>query len=460
LTVHALAGLALLNLLYLASGAGLLWFVRGWESWVDLARLAGLAYLTGVAGVGSVWTLLLILGMPFSLGLVVAVPVAVVLTGFVGGRMRGRHRPTLGSIGAGRSLIVTGVGIAAAGLFLEALFRNARLSGLYWWDAWSFWVPKAKAIYFFGGLDEQFFTTLPGSSYPPLVPVLDAAAFHLMGGPDVVTLHVQYWFFGVGFVWALAGLLAERVPAWMLWPFVLLLLVAPRIGRRFHITEADLLLDFFFVLAAVLVLFWILDRARWRLMVATILLCGMVLTKREGLLLAAVLLAAALLTSAREWRSAWPALGVVAVVAAAVAAPWRIWYVVHGVAGEGPTGNGFNPSENPERLWPSLRLALDVLFDSGYWNVIVPVAIGALILAALVRSGVPVVFFGTLIALVTLGGGWITWAIPELPITEELGGNPIVRYIGSAALLCVAASPVLLAAAWSAATADEGAQET
>jgi len=460
LTVHALAGLALLNLLYLASGAGLLWFVRGWESWVDLARLAGLAYLTGVAGVGSVWTLLLILGMPFSLGLVVAVPVAVVLTGFVGGRMRGRHRPTLGSIGAGRSLIVTGVGIAAAGLFLEALFRNARLSGLYWWDAWSFWVPKAKAIYFFGGLDEQFFTTLPGSSYPPLVPVLDAAAFHLMGGPDVVTLHVQYWFFGVGFVWALAGLLAERVPAWMLWPFVLLLLVAPRIGRRFHITEADLLLDFFFVLAAVLVLFWILDRARWRLMVATILLCGMVLTKREGLLLAAVLLAAALLTSAREWRSAWPALGVVAVVAAAVAAPWRIWYVVHGVAGEGPTGNGFNPSENPERLWPSLRLALDVLFDSGYWNVIVPVAIGALILAALVRSGVPVVFFGTLIALVTLGGGWITWAIPELPITEELGGNPIVRYVGSAALLCVAASPVLLAAAWSAATADEGAQET
>ncbi len=460
MTVHALAGLALLNLLYLASGAGLLWFLRGWESWVEFARLAGLAYLAGVAGVGSFWTLLLILGVPFSLWLVVAVPVAVGLTGFVGGRRRGRRRPTLGFIGAGRSLIVTAVGIAAAGLFLEALFRNARLSGLYWWDAWSFWVPKAKAIYFFGGLDEQFFTTLPGSSYPPLVPVLDAAAFHLMGGPDVVTLHVQYWLFGVGFVWAFAGLLSERVPAWMLWPFVLLLLVAPRIGRRFHITEADLLLDFFFVTASVLVVFWILDRTRWRLALATVLLCGMVVTKREGLLLAAVLLAAALLASARQWRRTWPALGLVAGVAAAVAIPWRIWYVAHGVAGEAPTGGGLNPSENAERLWPSLRLALDVLFDSGYWNVIVPVAIGALILAALARSGVLVVFFGTLIALVTLGGGWITWAIPELPITEELGGNPIVRYMGSAALLCVAASPVLLAAAWSAATAGEGANET
>ena len=53
--------------------------------------------------------------------------------------------------------------------------------GLYWFDAWSFWVPKAKAIYFFGGLDEEFFTELPGASYPLLVPVLDAAAFHAMG---------------------------------------------------------------------------------------------------------------------------------------------------------------------------------------------------------------------------------------------------------------------------------------
>ena len=67
-----------------------------------------------------------------------------------------------------------------------------------------------------------------------------------------------------------------------------------------------------------------------------------------------------------------------------------------------------------------------------------------------------VVFFGTLITLVTLGGGWITWAIPELPITQELGGNPIVRYMGSAVLVCAVASPILLDAAWSAVTGDRG----
>ena len=452
MTIHALAGLVALNLIFFVCGAAVLWLARGWRTWLEFARLGGLAYLTGVAAAGAVWTLLLIAGIPFSLWLVVATVVAFVFAGVVGGRRLGRGSPALGAATVTRGVLVGAAGVAAAGLFLEVLFRAARLRGLYNWDAWSFWVPKGKAIYFFGGLDEQFFTTLPGSSYPPLVPMLDAAAFHAMGAPDVSTLHIQFWFLGAGFVWALAGLLSERAPAWILWPFVLLLLVAPRIGRRFATPEADFLLDFFFVLGAVLVAFWLLDRERWRLVVATILLCGMVVTKREGLLLAAVLIAAALLASARRWRATWPALAIVVAVTLAVAAPWRIWYVAHGVAGEGPTGSGVNLTENPERLWPSLRLALDVLFDSGYWSVMVPVALGALVVAALARANTLVVFFGTLIVLVTLGGGWITWAIPELPITQELGGNPIVRYMGAAALLCVAASPVLLASAWSAAT--------
>jgi hypothetical protein len=124
---------------------------------------------------------------------------------------------------------------------------------------------------------------------------------------------------------------------------------------------------------------------------------------------------------------------------------------VHGVTGEGPS-DGLDPTENTERVWPSLKLAFDVLFSSDYWSVIVPVAIGAAVLAAFTRAFVLAGFVAT---LVTLGGGWITWSIPELPITQELGGNPIVRYIGAAALLCVATSPLLLASAWSAVTTRE-----
>lgn len=455
MTTHALAGLVALNLIFLTCGAAVLWLARGWESWVEFARFGGVAYVTGVAAAGSLWTLLLVAGVPFSLWLVLLTPVAAVIAALLGGRRLARGHPVpLGSIHATGGLFLGAIGVAMAGLFFEMLFRASRLTGLYNWDAWAFWVPKGKAIYFFGELDEQFFTTLPGASYPPLVPVLDAAAFHAMGGVDVVTLHVQFWFLGLGFVWALAGLLSERVPAWILWPFVLVVLVAPRLGRRFAVPEADFLLDFFFVLAAVLIAFWLLDRERWRLVVATVLLCGMVLTKREGLLLAAVLVTASLLASARRWRTTWPALGLASVVVVAIAAPWRIWYVAHGVAGEGPSGGGLNPSANAERLWPSIRLAWDVLFDSGYWTVIVPVAVGALILAALARATQLVVFFSSLLALLTLGGGWITWANPELPVTEELGGNPIVRYMGSVALACAAGSPILLAAAWSAVAGD------
>jgi len=458
LTVTALLGLVILNLLLLSSGAAILWFVRGWTTWVEFGRLAGVAYLLGVASVGALWTLLLIAGVPFSLGVVLVVPAVIASVGVLGGRRLGRRRPEVGSLATGPKLAVTAAGIAVTGLFLESAFRSARLAGLYSWDAWSFWVPKAKAIYFFGGLDEQFFTTLPGPSYPPLVPVLDAAAFHVMGSADVVTLHVQYWFFAVGFVSALAGLLSERVPAWILWPFVLLSLVAPRIGSRFHVPEADLLLDFLFVIAALLVGYWLLDRQPWRLAVASMLLCGVVLTKREGLLLVALLVVAALLANARQLRTTWRPLAVAVVGIAAAAVTWRVWYLVHGVGGEGPSA-GLDPSENAERLWPSVRLAVEVLFDSGYWGVIAPVAIGAVVLAGLARIGVHAVFFGTLIALVTLGGAWITWAIPELEITTELGGNPIVRYMGSAVLLCVVTSPVLLAATWSRVTGNEREEE-
>jgi len=451
-SVHALAGLALLNLLFLASGLALVWALRGLASWVELCRLLGLAYLVGVAGVGSIWVLLLIVGIPFSYATVLAVPLTVVAVAVLAGRRYGRGAPPRGSVETGPAIFVVAIAIAAVGIVLQASFRAARLNGLYSWDAWSFWVPKGKAIYFFGELDEQFFTALPGSSYPPLVPVLDAAAFHVMGSPDVVTLHVQYWLFGVGFVWALAGLLSTRVPAWIVWPFVLLVLAAPRVGIRLDVPEADLLLEFFFVVSAVLVYFWLLDRQRWQLALATVLLCGMVLTKREGLLLGAVLVVATLLAAGRDVRATWRPMAVVVVVVAAVALPWRIWYVAHGIGGEGPSSSGLDPSENVGRFWASIRLAVEVLFDLGYWSLAAPLALGALLLGALAGARVAVVFFGALVALVTLGGGWITWAIPELEITEELGLNPIVRFMGAATLTCIAATPLLLASAWSAVT--------
>ena len=125
----------------------------------------------------------------------------------VGGRVA-RPAPPQGSATAAArpTLLLAAAGIALVGLLLEAFFRSARLQSLQAYDAWAFWVPKAKAIYFFGGLDEQVFTTRRARRTRRSLPILDAAAFHAMGGVDTITFHLQFWFLVLGAVAAIAGL--------------------------------------------------------------------------------------------------------------------------------------------------------------------------------------------------------------------------------------------------------------
>ena len=447
MTAAALIGLLGLNLLYLAAGAALLWALRGWRSWAETARLAGLSYLTGVALMGTLWSLALVAGIPLSLAFLGASFAAVLVVALGAGLRLGRTVPTRSPARLTRDGLVGAAGVAATCLFLAALFRAARLSGLYAWDAWSFWVPKAKSIYFFGELDEQLLRSVPNGSYPPLIPVLDSAAFHFMGGPDVVTLHVQFWFFAAGFVFAAAGLLAERVPAWLLWPSLVLVLVAPRVGDRLLTPQADFLLDYCFVVAALLLLRWLDDGRGWQLTTAAVLLAAAALTKREGIMLAGCLLAAALVASARHWRVRWPPLAVTAAAVAVAALPWRAWYAAQGIGSELPPG-GLVRGLEADRLGPSLRLSLEVLFDVRLWSLVVLLGCAAIALAALVRAFQPAVFVATLLALVTLGGAWVTWVFTELPVTAEESANPIVRYTQAAVLLLAVLTPPLLGAVW------------
>ena len=76
--------------------------------------------------------------------------------------------------------------LAAVVVVLEAGFRAARIHGLSAWDAGAFWVPKAEALFFTGEFDAAHFGTLPNPSYPPLVPILQASAFALMGSANVI----------------------------------------------------------------------------------------------------------------------------------------------------------------------------------------------------------------------------------------------------------------------------------
>jgi hypothetical protein len=439
----------LLNLFLLAVGVAVLFAVRGWASWGELLRLGGLAYLLGVAASGGLWVLELVIGIPFTLAAIVSTGVVLTAIGAGVGWKLGRRVPPLPRTPSLPALsLATAIFVAVTGVVFEALFRAGRLPGLYEYDAWAFWVPKAKAIYFFHGLDEHFFTTLPGPSYPPLVPALEASAFHFMGGPDVVTLHLQFWFLLVGFVAAIVGLLAPRVPPLLLWPPALLVLVTPQLIGRALQPQADLLLDELLGAAVLLVALWILERRPWQLGAATILLAGEMLTKREGFLLTACVLAAALAASARELRRAWPRLVFVGVVAFLPSVPWRIWFETRGLPSDAPEAGGFGLFDHLDRAWPSLELTVRVLFTYDLWLMVAPLALLAVAAALLAGRYALGVYAGVVLGLGVAGFTWITWSFPSLPITENPALNPIIRSVGALVAIAAGLIPLLLGAAW------------
>lgn len=450
MTIRALLGLALLNTFILSIGVAMLWAVRGWSSLADLARLSGLGYMLGVALVGVTLSLELVLGVPFSLAAVVITGAVLVLASVGVRRVFTRWRPRLNeSRLGGLGLVGAAFGLLLV-VYLQALFRAGRLAGLSAWDAWAFWVPKAKAIYFFGGLDDQFFRELVNPTYPPLLPALEASAFHFMGSPDVSTLHLQFWFFACGFAAAVAGILAPRVPGVLLGPFLVLVLVAPRVVGRNLDPQADFLLDYLFALAALLVALWLLEREPWQLVSASLLLGAAMLTKREGLLLAACVIAAGLVASWRDRRYAWPRLGVAAACGIAIAVPWRIWFSSRGLKGELPESGFLGLLDHLDRAWPALKSVLSTVLDYDLWLVIPILVVAAIVLAFVAGARVLPTFALVLYGLLVAGFTWVLWSFTELelPFVQDEGVNPIVRLTGSLVIVSGAMLPLLFDAAW------------
>ena len=66
LSGRSIVGLLALNACFLAVGTAVLFALRGWRSWGELIRLAGLAYVLGVASTGVVLVWALVVAVPFS----------------------------------------------------------------------------------------------------------------------------------------------------------------------------------------------------------------------------------------------------------------------------------------------------------------------------------------------------------------------------------------------------------
>lgn len=452
MTIRAIVGLLAFNGFVLAVGLGVVAGIRGYRTWAELLRYAGLAYLLGVSSLFVVLTFALVVGIPVE-------PVTILVTGASlagGGVLVGRRRrlplPSRAHDSSLRPSILAAALIGVVIVYLGSLFRAGRLSDLGW-DVWASWVPKAKSIYFTGSVDTEFFASLPGGSYPPGLPVLNAGALHAMGSADAVTLHLQYWYLAVGFIAALVGVLWGHVRPAILVPFALLALLLPDVRNRAWDLYGDVPMGYLVAISALLVALWLSERHDWMLVAGTVLLAGVMLTKREGILFALCLVVAALAATVRERRIAWPRLLAMGAVAFALAAPWRVWFTLEDLPSDAPEGGYLGVLDHLDRAWPSIELVLRVFFDDELWLLVPTLGIAAVVLAFVAGARQEAAFSLVFLATALLGAAWTFWSNPSLDLgTEEGLAN---RVVGTPTLALAVLTPFLLELAWRARSGED-----
>lgn len=257
------------------------------------------------------------------------------------------------------------------------------------WDAWSSWIMRARTIWLEDGItpavyaDPSRSSTLP--SYPLLIPLLDAWIFFWLGAPDDRLVGVTAVFFHLSLAGVCYGALLRRGAAGTL---ALAGAVAaaslPSMVLLSSFVFVDVPLAVLLAIAAVFTLEW-LDRGRGGDLLIAALGVGLLgWTKREGLVLAALLCGAALLAARRSRRGRLATLALGA-SAALLALPWWLFVARYGHAGADFAP--LSPAElaaNLSRLPTIVRMSLAELL-SPQWAFVWPLAAGLLILT-LVRA--------------------------------------------------------------------------
>lgn len=438
-------GVLVLNLLFLLAGSGILWGVRGWTTWREWGSLGGVAYMCGLCSVASLATLVPMYGGRLSAGVILALVAGVGLAGTLVGVAKRRPLPVRETVRPALDLVVL-VPMAITGLLLALFFRVARIQPLTSWDAWGFWMTKAKAIYFFGGIDPTIFRqTWP--SYPLLVPALAAMNFRFMGSADTTALGVQWWLLAVGFVWAVAGLLRRVAPPRITWLYLALFAALPQLDDRLLERTADWPLDLFFGVTACALLVWVLTGESWILAVYGLGLAATLLTKREGQLLAVCLVVAGLLAAGVRSRRAWGGIVGVGALACLPAVLWRVWWTSRHWPPDTPPGGLVHATfANLGYAPQAFHLVASLQFDYHLWLGVVPLALAAALLCLGQRDRRAAVFFLAVFVLAFCGWAWENWAyVTEgFPITPDPSLNPTNRTVASLVVLSIVAAPVLV----------------
>ena len=408
----------------------------------EVVLFAPLAYVAGIAATGTLLTVAVVLSVPLRLGTVLVAGSIVLASGLIAAR---RPRTRLAWRHERRSRFewaITATAIVGVVVVLESAFRAARLEGLFGWDAGSFWVPKAEALALTGGLDERHFTTLPGPSYPPLVPVLQASAFAFLGDVDPARLHLVYWTILAGATLGAAAILSRYASPALAWTAVLLVAGAGEVVAHALVPQGDFLMDVFLAFALVFVVVFVRER-RWEAAALALpFATAAVLTKREALLYIGAMALALAIATARRWRETWPWAAMLAGMAVAVLVPWRLWTRSHSLPGPGPEAGGLGLLDHLDRLGPTLDLVLTTLFWPPSWSLVMVAVVGA-VCASIIAGREEGLLLGSFLALTIGAFLWVLWALPSVPLTRNASLNPVVRMCGAALVPCALCIPLL-----------------
>ena len=401
-----MAGLLLANVCFLAAGSGVTGLAGWWQGGRGLARSLGVCYLAGVATYGMVAQLLFVLGASLAWWEVVAV-CALFALGSIGAL---RRTPV-----KGRPLGLPWWVVAAAATMLALLAVDLWFQPLWAYDSWTFWTPKAHALYALNGLDASWFGAhdLLNRDYPLLLPAIEAATFRFSGF-ETRFLDIQSLFFLTAFLAAVVEVcirLSGRRTA--LAAVALSIVFAPAVADQLAAAEADIPVAVLFAAGGLCAAVWLEERRRGALVLAGILAGGAAATKIEGTVFLVALFLILIIVRPRS-AGITAAVGVGALAAGLV--PWKVWLTIHHVPEQVTVHRLVSPSllgGHVGRVPYAAGYMAWRIFDPRAWLLLVPVCLAVAYLSWRRPSGVTwLALGGTALALAGLLIAYWTTPLP------------------------------------------------
>lgn len=263
-------------------------------------------------------------------------------------------------------------------LFLVLVAVDLWYQPLWAYDSWTFWTPKAHALWALNGLDVHWFTqaNLTSPDYPLLLPAVEAAGFRF-SGYETGLLDLQSLLFVIAFLHAIYRFSSGRVHSAVVWALLAMVAVAPSVVDQLAAAEADIPVAVFFATAGACGAMWLRERSPSVLAVTGILAAGACATKVEGIVFAAAVFLSLALVS-RDWRPL--AIGGAAIIAGVL--PWRLWLDAHHVANQGSYGRltdlGYL-AHHVARVPIAAAYMLTKMVDPRAWLLLLPLVLLALV---------------------------------------------------------------------------------